>query len=47
MVGRPAESDLVSTLTTGGFTSFTQERSVYGPASDFPVNGSRPESTET
>ena len=47
IVGRPLEILCVSTLTTGGFTSFTHERRMYGPASGRPVNRSRPESTET
>ena len=37
IVGRPLDSVFVSTLTVGGFTSLTHERSVYGPASDLPA----------
>ena len=47
IVGRPAEILVVSSVTFGGLTSFTQERSVYGPARERPVKRSRPESTET
>ena len=37
MVGRPLESVFVSTLTVGGLTSLTHERSVYWPASELPA----------
>jgi hypothetical protein len=47
MVGRPADTRRVTSWMFGGLTSLTQDRSVYRPASERPVNRSRPESTET
>src|SRR5918999_654642 len=47
IVGCPADTRGVRSLTTGGLTSFTHERNTYAPATERPVNGLRPESTET
>src|SRR5205085_12261839 len=47
IVGLPAATFVVSSVTFGGLRSFTHERRTYEPVRDLCVNGSRWESTET